>query len=179
MRFPLIEQLTVPCRLTQVVPGRVHSDGKRYLPLLMFEPHQQPQPQLALVDRHHKVDLHCEGQDGILQLIFLLSRIERLTSPRKGLEDSQALAAQRPSSAPTVYGQVAQIATWEENQHALPYHSLFIELLLDIGIGHVGIRTHTTVTDIVAIFGKPRIEAGDWLKLARSRIDILAFKPRS
>jgi hypothetical protein len=179
MRFPLAEQLALECRLAQVIPGRIHSDGKRYLPLLMFELHQQPQPQIALVDRHHQVDLRCEGQNGQLQAIFLLSRIQRGVSGQKGLEDQQALAAQRASSAPTVFGQVLEIATWEESQHALPSQSLFIELLLDIGVGKVGVRTHTTVADITAAFGKPQIETGDWITLTRSRIDILAFKPQS
>jgi hypothetical protein len=53
---------------------------------------------------------------------------------------------------------------------------LYTELLLDIGSGIVGVRTSATAESLAESLGKPRIEPGDWLRVSRSRIDILGFE---
>ncbi len=36
-RFPHLDQLAIPATFTKYVPGRLHPDGRRYLPLLVFD----------------------------------------------------------------------------------------------------------------------------------------------
>ncbi len=59
----------------------------------------------------------------------------------------------------------------------LPYETLFTELLLDVGDGIVGVRTSLTADDMASKIGAAELEPGDWLAVARSRIDILDFEP--
>ena len=80
------------------------------------------------------------------------------------------------STTPVAYGQVVSIPTWEAERTHLPYEALHTELLLDIGIGVIGVRTSATATSLAESLGKPRIEPGDWLRVSRSRIDILGFE---
>jgi hypothetical protein len=183
MRFPATDQLILPCRFEGLVPGKLHADGRRYLPLILLRLPEPPAdivavPALGVVDRHHVVDQALEGRDGVAQLVFLLSNV-RLQDPppRRGLEAEAALAYGRASTAPTAYGRVVAVPTWEAEQQHLPYESLSTELLLDIGLGVVGVRTNATADSLAERLGKPRIEPGDWLRVWRSRIDILAFEP--
>jgi hypothetical protein len=67
------------------------------------------------------------------------------------------------------------VPTWEEQRGNLDFESLYTEVLLDIGLGIVGVRTATTADNLQARLGKERIEAGDWLRVGRSRVDILEF----
>ena len=82
MRFPLSEQLNLPCTFAHIVPGRAHPDGRRYLPLIVLRP-AAAQPvgdrpvvtALGVVDRHHVVDLGLKGRAGVARLVFLLSSV--------------------------------------------------------------------------------------------------------
>ena len=183
MRFPEIDQLAVPCRFEQLAPGKQHADGRRYLPLILLRLPKPPVetqavPILGVVDRHHVVDPALVGRDGVARLVFLLSSVRIQEPPRQGLEAEADLAGGRASTAPTAYGRVLAVPTWETEQQHLPYEALYTELLLDIGLGVVGVRTNATAGSLAERLGKPRIEPGDWLRVWRSRIDILAFEPK-
>jgi hypothetical protein len=175
MRFPSIEQLKLPCTFAQLVPGRQHPDGRRYLPLIVLRMADAPpmgdRPAVAalgVVDRHHVVDLALEGYVGVARL--------QTGEPRQGLLAEDGLAPGRASTAPTAYGRVVAVPAWEAQREHLPYESLYTELLLDIGVGIIGVRTSVTAASLAETIGKPQIEPGDWLEVRRSRIDILAFK---
>lgn len=199
MRFPQLDQVQLPCVFERLVPGRLHSDGRRYLPLILL---RLPDPPggggtargvipagpavasvtnvttLPVVDRHHVVDPSLEGRAGIARLVFLLSSV-RLQEPplRQGLAD-EAQAEGWGSMAPVAYGRVVGVPTWEAEQAHLPYEALYAELLLDVGAGVVGVRTSATAASLAESLGKPHLEPGDWLRVWRSRIDILEFQPR-
>ena len=183
MRFPLAEQLALPCRFERFVPGKPHADGRRYLPLIVLRLQDAPSPDvlalpaLGVVDRHHVVDPSLEGRDGIARLVFLLSNVQVQEPPMRGLEAEAGLAAGRASTTPTAYGRVVAVPTWEAEQQHLPYEALYTELVLDIGLGIVGVRTNATADNLAEHLGKSQIEPGDWLRVWRSRIDILAFEP--
>jgi hypothetical protein len=185
MRFPYSDQLALRCRFERFVPGKLHADGRRYLPLIVLRmPDVQAAdvltiPALGVVDRHHVVDPALEGREGIARLVFLLSNVRLQEPPRQGLVAEENLAASRASTAPTAYGRVLGVPTWEAEQEHLPYESLYTELLLDIGLGVVGVRTNATADSLAEHLGKPRVEPGDWLRVWRSRIDILGFVPVS
>jgi hypothetical protein len=184
MRFPSSEQLNLPCTFAQLVPGRQHPDGRRYLPLIVLRlPDARPvddQPAVAalgVVDRHHVVDLALAGRAGVARLVFLLSSVRlEVDRPRQGLVAEGNLAAGRASMAPIAYGRVVAVPAWEAEREHLPYESLYTELLLDIGAGIIGVRTSVTAASLAETIGKPQIEPGDWLEVRRSRIDILAFE---
>lgn len=178
MRFPAADKLLLPCRFERFVPGRPHADGRRYLPLIVLRIVADPQaPLVGVVDRHHRVDPALEGSAGVARLVFLLSAV-RLQQPpyRRGLLAEVGLEPGRASTAPLAYGRATAVPTWEVAERHLPYETLYTELLLDIGSGIVGVRTNATADDLAAHIGKPRIEAGDWLEVRRSRIDILSFE---
>ena len=181
MRFPLLEQLKLHCRFERFVPGKPHADGRRYLPLIVLRlasetaPGVLTLPAIGVVDRHHVVDPALEGREGIARLVFLLSNVQVQDPPRQGLVAEADLPAGRASTAPTAYGRVLAVPTWEAEQQHLPYEALYTELLLDIGLGIVGVRTNATSDSLAEYLGKPRIEPGDWLRVWRSRIDILGF----
>jgi len=190
MRFPLSDQLVLPCTFEGLVPGRLHPDGRRYLPLILLRlpaPGHSPASAgaaqvtnvttLGVVDRHHVVDQALEGRKGIARLVFLLSSV-RLQEPpfRLGLVEEQGAAGGWASTAPTAYGRVITVPTWEAGQQHLPYESLYTEMLLDVGIGVVGVRTSATAASLAESLGKARVEPGDWMSVWRSRIDILAFE---
>jgi hypothetical protein len=180
MRFPSSDQLGLRCRFERFVPGRLHADGRRYLPLILLRPSEVPDvttvPTLGVVDRHHVVDPALEGREGLARLVFLLSSV-RLQEPplRRGLVAEDGQDEGPLSTAPIAYGQVVAVPTWEAEQQHLPYESLYTELLLDIGTGIVGVRTNATAASLAEHLGKTRIEPGDWLRVWRSRIDILGF----
>ena len=186
MRFPQIDQLYLPCVFERVVPGKLHPDGRRYLPLIVLRltaPGDTHLPSngsavttLAIVDRHHVVEPAHAGRAGIARLVFLLSSV-RLQDPPvcQGLFDDDRVAEGRASSAPTAYGRVVAVPTWEAEQQHLPFEALYTELLLDIGLGIVGVRTSATAASLAESIGRPQIAPGDWLRVERSRIDILSF----
>ena len=183
MRFPALETVALPCAFAEVVPGRPHPDGRRYLPLLVLRlpaPDDDPARAalLGVVDRHHRVDEALAGRAGVARLIFLLSAVRVLDAPRQGLFAEEGLVAGRPSTAPVAYGRVAAVPAWESAQQHLPYETLYTELVLDVGIGTIGVRTSATAASLAEAIGKPRIAPGDWLAVRRSRVDILAFIPK-
>jgi hypothetical protein len=187
MRFPLGDQLSLPCTFERLVPGRQHPDGRRYLPLILLRladaPRVEGQPAvttLGVVDRHHVVDPALEGRAGVARLVFLLSAVRLQGSAlRHGLAAEEGLAPGRASTMPSAYGRVLAVPAWEAEREHLPYESLYTELLLDIGAGVVGVRTSVTAASLAEAIGKPQIEPGDWLEVRRSRIDILAFETKA
>ena len=174
-RFPHQEELRLPATFVRYVPGRLHPDGRRYLPLLIFD--VGAEAPIGVVDRHHRVPEEQQGQTGTAQLVFLLSDVVlQQGEQRRGLVP-ESESHGRPSTAPEAYGQVVAVPTWEEQRGILAYESLYTELLLDIGLGVVGVRTAATAGSLSEALGKARIEIGDWIKVGRSRVDILGFKP--
>ncbi|HWQ14153.1 MAG TPA: hypothetical protein VNL77_15245 [Roseiflexaceae bacterium] len=182
MRFPALDQVALPCTLEEIVPGRRHPDGRRYLPLVLL---RLPDPggdvrrvtMLGVVDRHHVVDAAQAGRVGVARLVFLLSTLRIQEEPvRQGLFDEEAPAPGRPSTAPLACGRVVVVHTWESERRHLPYEALYTELLLDVGIGTVGVRTSATATNLAESIGTPTAAPGDWLCARRSRIDILGFE---
>jgi hypothetical protein len=188
MRFPLLESLYLPVIFETVVPGQLHPDGQRYLPLILLRlnaphhPHSTaagitpPDLRLGVVDRHHRVDQMQVGQSGVAQLLFLLGTI-RLQSPpyRQGFVPEPALPDHRAGTMPTLLGQVTAVPTWEVERANLPYEQLFAELLLDTGCGTVGVRSSATAGNLANVIGAAQINPGDWIEVSRSRVDILEF----
>jgi hypothetical protein len=181
MRFSLAEQLYLPCRFERIIPGQLHRDGRRYLPLLIFALELPPQPEptairhLGVVDRHHLVDPQLIGARGSAQILFLLSRI-RLSPDRPiGLFDSPHPPG-HASTSPHAFGHVRAVGAWEAEREHLPYEALYAELTLDIGMGTIGVRTSTTASNLTEQLGKARFDPGDTLLVERSRIDILGFR---
>ena len=184
MRFPQSDQLGLPCVFERLVPGQLHPNGRRYLPLIVLRPSLasagpgiNAAPTLGVVDRHHVVDPELVGRAGVAKLVFLLSsvRLQDATT-RKGLVAEAELAAGRASTMPAAYGQVLAVPSWEAEREHLPYESLYTELLLDIGVGVIGVRTSVTAASLAEAIGKPQIVPGDWLEVRRSRVDILGFE---
>lgn len=176
MRFPLSEQLKLPCTFEGFVPGQLHPDGRRYLPLIVLRPAGAPAP-IGVVDRHHRVDPALEGREGAAKLVFLLSSVRlQAGAPRQGLVAEPGLAPGRASTVPTAYGRVLAVPAWEAEREHLPYEALYTELLLDVGAGVIGVRTSVTAASLAETIGKPQIEPGDWIEVGRSRIDILGFE---
>jgi hypothetical protein len=177
MRFPLSDRLDLPCVFEQYLPGRLHPDGRRYLPLIVLRPTAGEGPLLGVVDRHHRVREADAGRRGSARLVFALSqlRLQRGTT-RRGLEAEAGVRPGQPSLAPQLFGAVLEVAAWEPGGAELPYESLYTELLLDIGLGSVGLRTSLTAADMAAAVGTARLEPGDFVELNRSRVDILGFE---
>jgi hypothetical protein len=133
---------------------------------------------LGVVDRHHVVSPEHAGRDGVARLVLLLSTFHVQHEPFvQGLQPEPGLAVGRASTAPVAFGQVVNVLTWQVERGHLPYESLYAELLLDIGVGVVGVRTSMTAPDLAAAIGTPQVEPGDWLEVQRSRVDILGFEP--
>lgn len=190
VRVPLLPQLHVPCVFERVIPGKSHTDGRRYLPLLLLRlASSRPQDDtvathvtpehllLGVVDRHHMINQGLVGQTGVARLLFLLSTLRLQTPPyRQGLSPEPTASAQHAAIAPLALGQVLEVPTWEVEQGQLAYAQLHTELLLDIGVGTIGVRTNTTAEDLSAALGKTRFERGDWVVVDRSRVDILGFE---
>jgi len=157
------------------VPGRLHSDGRRYLPQLILR--APDGALLGVVDRHHYVDAGLAGHDGVAQLVFLLGNV----SLQGAVDERLGIAVTAPGrieTTPAVYGRVLEVPSWELRSGNLPYQALFVELLLDIGGGVIGVRTNLTADAIAEHLGTQRIRPGDRLAVKRSRIDILGFEPR-
>lgn len=182
MRFPLQDQLDLPCVLKRVLPGQLHPDGRRYLPTIVLELDNTLSLAptgflLGVVDRHHRVSA-AFNQRGRARLICALSTL-RLQQPpfRQGLLPEPSWRADQLSRAPLVLGRVAAVAAWEVERGNLPYESLYAELLLELGGGTLGLRTSLTAPDLAAAIGAATVQPGDYVELERSRIDILSFTP--
>ncbi len=186
VRFPLINIIAVSCVFERFVPGALHPDGRRYLPLIVLRPTTPPAPdtitpeglRLGVVDRHHLIAESDVGRTGVARLVFALSAL-RVQSPlsRIGIEPEDGWTTRQASLTPTLYGQVVTVATWEPGGEHLPYRTLYTEMIIDAGIGMVGLRTTVTAENMTAAIGAERVVPGDWVELQRSRIDILAFTP--
>ena len=173
-RFPLLERLAVPVTFDSYVPGNVHPDGRRYLPLLIFK--LASGVALGVVDRHHLVDPQLEGRAGTARLVFLLSNVAlQPPAARKQGIFAESFNRGGMTTTPEAYGQIVAVPTWEVQRGHLPYDRLFTELLLDVGTGTVGTRTHVTADDLAAKLGKAELATGDWIGVSRSRVDILGF----
>lgn len=176
MRFPQANRLTLPCRLERIVPGALHPDGRRYLPLLVFR--LADGFQLGVVDRHHRVDEGHVGKAGVARLVFLLSTLRLQKGEHVAGLFAEVNTGNKPSTRPVARGQVVAVPSWEAQREHLPYESLYTELLLDIGMGIIGVRTSATAQNLAASIGKVTIEPDDWLSVEHSRIDILEFVAR-
>jgi hypothetical protein len=180
MRFPLQDKLDLPCVFEQLIPGRMHPDGRRYLPVIVLRPSGAGAPEdllLGVVDRHHRVREQDLGRAGRARLVCALSTVRLQDGPlRQGLEPEPGLPPGSRSLAPTMYASVLEVATWEIRSGELPFESLYAELLLDLGYGRIGLRTSLAADDLGEKLGKARIEPGDYVELGRSRIDILSFE---
>jgi hypothetical protein len=176
MRFPNLEQVALPATFVDLNPGRLHRDGSRYLPLIVLR--LADGTHLGVVDRHHRVDPEAVGKAGSARLIFQLSRIH-LQQPGQQRRGIAVPAHEQPSISlmPTAFGQIVSVLTWEQHRK-LGYESLYIELLVDIGGGTVGLRTTVAGNSLTEIIGSERLQATDWIELANSRIDILQFSPQ-
>jgi hypothetical protein len=178
MRFPLLEQLDLPCVFEHLIPGRLHPDGRRYLPQIVLRPTAPGATGdllLAVVDRHHRVAEAHQGRAGSARLVCALSHLSlQAGQARRGLVPEPEWRG-GASADPTILGRVVAIAAWEVTRGELPYEALYTELTLDIGLGIVGLRTSLTAPSLAAMIGKPSVETGDHITLTRSRIDILGF----
>lgn len=172
MRFPMLERVALPVVFETFIPGQPHADGRRYLPILLLK--MKNGVELGVVDRHHYVDTKLAGRSGIARLVFLLSniRLQPTNEQRQGI----FAGGGGLMSVPEAYGQVIAVPSWEAQSGHLPYDSLYTELLVDVGEGTVGVRTSITANDLAATIGKPQFEVGDWIHVARSRVDILGFE---
>ena len=174
MRFPFIDRVALPAEFVRHVPGELHPDGRRYLPVLIFR--LADGLELALVDRHHRVPLEQQGQTGTLRVVSSLSQItlQPVGAQRRGLVADAG--ARHAVTAPAAYGEVLAVPSWEPEQGHLPYEYVYTELLLDIGLGTIGVRTAMTGDDLTAIIGKPQLAPHDWVALSPSRLDVLGFQ---
>jgi hypothetical protein len=176
-QFPYSNRLSLPCLFERVVPGRLHPDGRRYLPLIVLRvPPTGDGISLGLTDRHHLIDERLVGQQGLARVVLLLSRLRVLAAAAQvGFVPEPGLALGRASTAPAVTGRVLDVLTWEVGGAELPYETLYTELLLDVGAGIVGVRTNLTAPRIADALGATRLAPGDWLHVTRSRLDVLGF----
>src|SRR6478672_3411072 len=138
-RFPQLDELRLPAAFVRYVPGRLHPDGRRYLPLLLFDVGLEVQ--IGVVDRHHLVPAELEGTRGSAQLVFLLSSVNLQPQGAQQRALVPEVVGDRASTAPEAFGRVIAVPTWEEQRGTLQFESLYTELLLDIGLGVVGVRT--------------------------------------
>lgn len=182
MRFPLADQLAVPCQFERLIPGQLHPDGRRYLPLIVLRPLAPgatlpPHFRLVVVDRHHRVREADQGRQGTARLVFALGELRAQTLPYQRGLIVEANANPARSETPTALGQVLAISAWEEGGGALPYRTLYAELTLDLGFGVIGVRTNLTAPDLTVALGAPRLAVGDYAQLTHARIDVLSFVP--
>ena len=175
MRFPAANQLHFGCRFADLLPGRLHSDGRRYLPtlILAWPTHAQQPLHLALVDRHHRVDLDLIGQQGHAQLIFALGELTRFvgTKPSEGLHPEAGWEQRGFSSNPTVIATIEELLDWEQDPTPLSNPMIYAEMLLRFGDARVGLRTSLSATDFPA-----PLRTGEIIVLRNARLDILGFR---
>jgi hypothetical protein len=172
-RFPLLDQIALPVTFDSYVPGNLHPDGRRYLPLLIFR--LASGVALGVVDRHHLVDPQLEGRAGVAQLVFLLSNVTLQPPTTKQGIFAEPSNRSGMTTTPEAYGRIVAVPSWETRQGQLPYATLYTELLLDVGEGVIGVRTHVTADDLAAKLGKEQFSVGDWIHVSRSRVDVLGF----
>ncbi len=182
MRFSAIGLLNIQCFCEQFVPGALHPDGQRYLPQIIVRPidagpDTAPDTRLWLVDRHHRVDPALAGQMVIARLLCALSAIRLQTlPPRAGFVPPPGAPAGLPLSEPIIYGRVAQVLTWEVQREHLPFETLYTELVIALSPrATLGLRTTLSAPRIADLIGKSYLAVGDWIEIARSRIDILTI----
>jgi hypothetical protein len=182
MYFPDREKLRLACVCERVIAGKLHTDGRRYLPTVVLRPVPSPATEtsddlmIGVVDRHHRLPPDAVGRTGAAQLVAALSTLRMQTPPfRRGFVPEALWQPGAVSLAPRIFGQVKHIFTWEVEQGALPYTALYTELLLDVGHGSIGVRTSLTAADLAAAIGAERLAPGDWIVLDRSRIDLLGM----
>lgn len=174
MRFPDTELLGLAATLVRLVPGKLHRDGSRYLPVVGLR--LVNGLEIDIVDRHHRVDPASVGAVGTAQVVFLLSsvRLQSVGQHNTSLEpEGLALGA---ATRWLAQGQIVALPTWEQHRK-LDIDSSYVEAHLDIGVGRIGVRTTLTAPDLQHTLGAERLQIGDWLVVERSRIDILAFIP--
>jgi hypothetical protein len=179
MRFPLQDRLDLPCVFERIVPGQPHPDGRRYLPLVLLRPTAPETPDgllLGVVDRHDRVREADVGRAGQARLVCALSTLRLQDGQVRGVLPEPGLRPGLASTAPLIYGAVLEVAAWERGGPELPYESVYAELLLDVGLGTLGLRTTLTAPAIAAAVGKDELERGDFVALTRSRIDLLGFE---
>ncbi len=183
MRFPLLDQLDLPCTFVRVIPGDLHPDGRRYLPqivLRLADAGAGSPVELRIVDRHHRVDLAQVGSTGSAKMVLLLSLFERIDpAAQLMLRAGEYERSDEPLASPEIVGRVTTVASWEHGIGQLAYETLYTELALEIGSGSVGLRTSLTAPKIVDAIGTEQVRAGDILRVWRSRIDILQFWAKS
>lgn len=174
MRFPERERLALPVTFERYLPGALHADGRRYLPRLIFR--LADGTRLSVVDRHHYVDPRLAGRRGSARLVFLLASVRLQTAgmQQRGLVADASDLAQMPDA----FGQVLAVPSFELRRGPLPYEELFTEFVLDIGLGTIGVRTSMTAPHLAQALGAERLQPGDWVQVARPRIDVLEFLPQ-
>lgn len=175
MRFPERERLALPVTFERYLPGALHADGRRYLPRLIFR--LADGTRLSVVDRHHYVEPSLVGRRGSARLVFLLATVHLQTAgtQRRGLAADASDLAQMPDA----FGQVLAVPSFELRRGHLPYEELFTEFVLDIGLGTIGVRTSMTAPRMAQALGAERLQPGDWVQVARPRIDVLEFTPQA
>jgi hypothetical protein len=173
-RFPNLDQVALPVHFERVIAGKLHADGRRYLPLLVLR--LRGGGRIGVVDRHHVVAPDAAGREGAARLVFLLSNVRlQPHGERRQAIVPDRMADDHVSTAPDVFGRVVAVPTWEVRSGDLPYDVVYMELLLHVGTGVVGLRTNVTADDLPAKLGTERFAIGDWVQVSRSRVDILGF----
>ncbi len=187
MHFPHVHELRLACVCARVIPGKLHPDGRRYLPTVVLRLTQAMDSQTSdhqtsddlmfgVVDRHHRLPADAVGRAGHAQIVAALSAVRLQTPPyRRGFVPEAGWQPGAISMAPQIFAQVRQVFAWEIEAGNLPYAALYTELLLDVGQGTIGLRTSITAPDLAATLGTERLAPGDWVILDRSRIDLLGF----
>lgn len=183
MHFPHLERLSVPCVFERYQAGKLHPDGRRYLPLIILRlpastgaAGTRPEFWLSIVDRHHRVAPQLAGRQGQARLIAALGSLAcPAAGAARGLYAERVLAPGYASTMPNLQGCIEDVLNWEQQQSALAQATFYAELLVDIGYGTIGLRSSATTASLEASFGKSRLSAGDCLLLRRARLDILAF----
>lgn len=183
MRFKALDRLYLRCRYDQFIPGALHEDGRRYLPQIVVTPLDAGADtavgtRLWLVDRHHRVDPTLVGHIINVRLLCALSSIRMQVPPlRAGFIPSPTETATAPLSEPVIYGQVADVLTWEMQREYLPFETLYAESVIRLSErATIGLRTTLSAPQIADLIGCAHLLTGHWIEIQRSRIDILALE---
>jgi hypothetical protein len=186
MRFPQLETLDLPCIFAQHVPGRRHLDGRRYLHRIILQPqlrNAQIDPvdlRLTIIDRHERISPAHAGQAGSARIVCGMGIMHLQEPPyRAGLFASPDEPAEPLSNVPRILGQIQSLLRWDVAQGALPYTSLYTEIILAVGEARIGVRTTMTAPSLVQALGREQLQPNDWISIERVRIDILDFIPRA
>lgn len=171
MRFPKSQALQLHSCFEELIPGRMHTSGQRFLPLIVLG---FKQVRLGVVDRHNHVNQAHAGRYGTARLVFQLSRValQPADTQRMGIEPEVGNGL---STMPLAYGCIQDLITWERRDD-LGYAVSYVEAIIAVGIGSIGLRTTLTGPN-VAKLPNEQLQTGDWVVLSNSRIDILGFEP--